>query len=1458
MEVTPSLYEWLASLGVATSGESLESGLIRLAEDESQRLEEGPAIEIVLRRMAADQKKTMSLNSELIDASVTPSGRLYNWSALTQAVQIFGVTVKPEDKSLIVAGDRQMVAEVLGLLHRASNELMPASSSQHSKKTRITENGGLLIDSIDPEKPLFEAESCLEFLILSCCHNFDLVPTQAAGLLAQGFKYLVHLTAKGLRGDFDPVIYWYQNIYTNSTHLADLLGLDKGISLTFVLNALKSGLLSRSVEVVQWTCRLFSKLALDLHDKRLMPEAWAWFVLPQSGLELSFLVTQKHEAARGVAMEFLLHFSADRFVDLFTIYLRNFMQETADYLAFVTDLLGQVRHSKTTLEELHTTGVTGYWCELAFRETEMDCGRSNSAKLFAMSFLMDVWKQFYAKQTEDIIGETLVNCYRRTSREELIVVKLTSVALLFECLEELVRLKNKSAVQLYKSLTFVFLENYACVELRELICYSFKDLLEAHAMIPTKILIDTLVRRLQLAETAYFSFEFDFFMALAVHQATEVESAVLLIDVLGKVYISDVVFARAASVPFTALASRFISREPMARYLEAFCDLAIKTAVAVSKSMPRPGYSSLKTNSKVEAVNVASSRHKRTVLLDMVCWIVQQEAHALNTVIKDKVVRANRNYNQETGSDLNCLMAILLLFGDPLQIIEERSVDSQEEDPQFQTDGREGIENLESMALVPSTHGQDLKRQRDMRKRQEFPWQRVHASMEQAKAKRLEIDRRRDEQAETLLKKEESRRQKTAMALRVRKLALSVTRGGSASTLLAEGQASKFLTPSALTLRLFDQEDKDEVDSVNVVTKRYSRLFKAMFQKYAGTGFARSQTIKTEIAWVAERKDRMADTEFLKCLKDYGVVPKLISKEEVAEIIRLYNQQIANSSELTVVDFPGMKGVMCQLAYLAFSRGLSDMSGLPSAALVKALVLHIRAHCKAKGISTDCIDEGDLGSGDRDIIRKLNRMLQDDPETQLPENYMRIVEKDVVLVYCIPESVGIQESTRIALEVLDEIIFRAVDTHLLEPVVAVTHSYRAKGYVVKRPEVPLPPIHERPPSLLKRRAKENSLGLKSSMTQRILLEVKLNATLKLLVAQATSEDRIHVSAVAEVLEGVLAAASLGLNRAIIRHRSTSKDIKPSQNPSETERTGRTARHIKRDRELKDELSRAREEREARLSIERVRLKEEADEDERRRSLKDSILKKEFEDRLRLAKIWREEKTAKLKQTEAHESKPTTAEKKKRDEARQRIEERLKTSIEEKKQTYLKLKEHGDKKSMPLLDLEAHKRLSKKLIAEERKKREIAEEHKHEIAELLTSEAVQNLMTAYTKQLRLVFANYCKKSEVKLEHGVEVSLSHLYCSDLVKLALELGISPTYASTEQVGKLFRYLTRKNDIVPRMLDFVSFQEALVRIAAAARERLGDGVLSVETIEALLRALGLTAGVKTIEQRLRETLSG
>ena len=71
--------------------------------------------------------------------------------------------------------------------------------------------------------------------------------------MTNGSKYLAHVIAKGVRGDYDPIIGWYQELYAYTDHIITLLLMGNANSvLPFILNSFKPGLVSKNYEVALW------------------------------------------------------------------------------------------------------------------------------------------------------------------------------------------------------------------------------------------------------------------------------------------------------------------------------------------------------------------------------------------------------------------------------------------------------------------------------------------------------------------------------------------------------------------------------------------------------------------------------------------------------------------------------------------------------------------------------------------------------------------------------------------------------------------------------------------------------------------------------------------------------------------------------------------------------------------------------------------------------------------------------------------------------------------------------------------------------------------------------------------------------------------------------------------------------------------------------------------------------
>lgn len=86
---------------------------------------------------------------------------------------------------------------------------------------------------------------------------------------------MAHIIVKGLKGQYEPVVAWYQAVFAALKHLLGLMVKEEvNGSVSLLLSTLRPGFLSRSLEAAQWTCRVFGRLGRELQERGLQSAAW--------------------------------------------------------------------------------------------------------------------------------------------------------------------------------------------------------------------------------------------------------------------------------------------------------------------------------------------------------------------------------------------------------------------------------------------------------------------------------------------------------------------------------------------------------------------------------------------------------------------------------------------------------------------------------------------------------------------------------------------------------------------------------------------------------------------------------------------------------------------------------------------------------------------------------------------------------------------------------------------------------------------------------------------------------------------------------------------------------------------------------------------------------------------------------------------------------------------------------
>jgi hypothetical protein len=100
------------------------------------------------------------------------------------------------------------------------------------------------ITKLDPKKDIRQSGSLLEMMLIALMKSFNLSAKECVTLLSNDGKYLAHILAKGLKGDFGPVENLYNEV-NKAVQLMSTLSKDKE-SKEFIFKILKPGVIAKS------------------------------------------------------------------------------------------------------------------------------------------------------------------------------------------------------------------------------------------------------------------------------------------------------------------------------------------------------------------------------------------------------------------------------------------------------------------------------------------------------------------------------------------------------------------------------------------------------------------------------------------------------------------------------------------------------------------------------------------------------------------------------------------------------------------------------------------------------------------------------------------------------------------------------------------------------------------------------------------------------------------------------------------------------------------------------------------------------------------------------------------------------------------------------------------------------------------------------------------------------------
>ena len=1226
MELSPEIYAWLVSIDILDDSvydkekdinnktnypqypnlpasvanfEFSENGNIKLSQTVTRQITVGTffpklfsKVNILMNELYGNIYKDDETLTQVVDNDQATI-KLHNWDLIIQSLKnYYGISFEDDFKTLLIAGDMNsfnilfeklytFYCELKSRIEKEINTKLLKENKQKEAvpiyekeklgelpKIRFNEDVvdlDALTDEVAKLKQLNQTRSVLEFIIVAICKSMSLNSKQAAALLTDNKKYLIHILTKGLTNkNFEPVIFFYQSILGNIDYFMKLLEINsiaypnqisKNIELS--LSTFKPGLLSKNMEVVFICSRLLSKIALECIENNLISAAWDWFISPNGGLEGCLLCFKKHNDASEVVVTLMNNFGRFHIYELFTVYLKQFLQSDGAYFTFVSDILPTFSKLSNFCDEFEKNNLKKFFLDYIL---EVSRSPNLNERIKSALFLAEILISFSIYFTSEEENYRILSIFKSLYKDNNHLVQFTSICQLFRVLLVFSSERNTFVPIIYKTLIFCFIEYHHDLSIRELMLSNFSYLFKVVLSIPVGIMVEPYVKQIQynLGKTYYFNLnDISFLTTVARHPRYNVKEAMLTLDVLGKIFYDigqeeameveafktntyrGIYFNKVINSLFTMILSRYLIHEIGVEFTFKFVKMSILSFCKLDKMLSDKIY----LHAIVLNVNAEEEKSKlifeedvilneretkfyinfrsltKQIIVQLILDILSINNTFINGVIKNLLVGAELRHYQVYKFYNIGLSKMLSHFGEPhnlvyyynvnideldidrefvkqVELIYDRAPEQKAPAVPTETEGNNKKRKSEKMSFIEKNknmlkyisnkvvnNNKNNKNEKKLApiKQKKFYLQgnsknkisnfdkysdnnnihsvnttidfknptQIHRSSINSNNNNLSLYHLNDEQISQLkYLKEEVVERNNAKKLHPEQFYIEEhakyslhQKSESKKTddiKLLPGQISNNIT----LLDLNDEEDRDIIILKKFI-KEYEGFFKEVFKKYCGSTY-KALTGKNFEA-IKEISDTITVSEITKMFKQHNIIDKEISKEDIQSIITLMNSKVFKKrSLLGGITYEEFIEDFIQISYYAFVKPPYFYRHFTIADYPEEMIKLFSAQFpeNMKYYNPETI----LTKSEREICNGLDKQLQISNFVKLPKTHKKILVTEINFKYIVPECMYmvLGESNTICLELIDEFIKKAIQSHVLEGFLVVNEVYKAR------------------------------------------------------------------------------------------------------------------------------------------------------------------------------------------------------------------------------------------------------------------------------------------------------------------------------------------------------------------------------------------------------------------------------
>lgn len=183
-------------------------------------------------------------------------------------------------------------------------------------------------------------------------------------------------------------------------------------------------------------------------------------------------------------------------------------------------------------------------------------------RIVSLVFMTEIWlsRPRYFDGAVNGTPDAIMKILKKGARDVRRTLCIISIELMFRLLSNFASQKHSFAPTIYKTLTFLLVEFYWEVDVRDLMLRHFIELFANFESIPINILCEPLLKQIEISQyhaASFNVFDFEFFTVVSAHRKLNFPTALLVIDSLSKIALTSVFYQKPAIKIISDLMTRF-------------------------------------------------------------------------------------------------------------------------------------------------------------------------------------------------------------------------------------------------------------------------------------------------------------------------------------------------------------------------------------------------------------------------------------------------------------------------------------------------------------------------------------------------------------------------------------------------------------------------------------------------------------------------------------------------------------------------------------------------------------------------------------------------------------------------------------------------------------------------------------------------------------------------------------